>query len=368
MFRPALLLLIAIASIWPAANAQALSPYSAHSMVHSCCTPFAQKERMFAEAKAMGAGYIRLDVSLDDIFDVWTGEATEPRWEGVDEVVRLARRSGLRVLAVMNGTPAHISSCKERWPDGHGRCAPTDPERFGRYVAAVVAHAPDVFRTIEVWNEPDGAWAFEGTPEQYAAMLRATYTAVKQRFPAVTVVIGGAMGARSQGWYARALAAGGANSFDVANVHLRGRAVALPQIVRAWRRFFRRQGHRGPLWVTELGYPSATSAQTDAGYRGGELAQARYLSAALPALLRAGAAQVFVTLRDAWASEYGSASPFTSEGVLAMDEHEPYATRRKPAFEVVRRLAAGWARGQCAPSRVWPWSMPCSRSMRAPQR
>jgi hypothetical protein len=176
------------------------------------------------------------------------------------------------------------------------------------------------------------------------------------------------MGARSQGWYTRALAAGAANSFDVANVHLRGRAVVLPQVVRAWRRFFRRQGHRGPLWVTELGYPSATAAQADPGYRGGELAQARYLSAALPALLRAGAAQVFVTLRDAWASEYGSASPFTSEGVLGMDEHEPYATRRKPAFEVVRRLAAGWARGQCAPSRVWPWSMPCSRSMRAPQR
>ena len=37
---------------------------------------------MFAEAKAMGAGYIRLDVSLDDIFDVWTGAATEPRSEG----------------------------------------------------------------------------------------------------------------------------------------------------------------------------------------------------------------------------------------------------------------------------------------------
>ena len=193
MFRPALLLLIGIASIWQTASAQAASPYSAHSTVQSCCTPFPQKERMFAEAKAIGAGYVRLDVSLDHIFDAGTGKAQQPRWDRVDEVVQLARRFRLRVLAVMNGTPAHISSCRERLPDVHGRCAPTDPQRFGRYVAAVVAHAPDVFRTIEVWNEPDGSWAFDGTPEQYAAMLRATYASVKQRFPAVTVLIGGAM-------------------------------------------------------------------------------------------------------------------------------------------------------------------------------
>ena len=352
MFRPALLLLIGIASIWHAASARAASPYSAHSTVHSCCTPFPQKERMFAEAKAMGAGYIRLDVSLDDIFDVWTGEAQQPRWDGVDEVVQLARRYRLRVLAVMNGTPAHISSCRERWPDGHGRCAPTDSQRFGRYVAAVVAHAPDVFRTIEVWNEPDGSWAFDGTPEDYAAMLRATYVSVKQRFPAVTVLIGGLMSARSRGWYARAFAAGARGSFDVANIHLRGREAALPRIVRDSRRFFREHGHGGPLWITEFGYPSAVVAQADERYRGGERAQARYLRDALPALLRAGASQVFVTLRDGWESEYGPGSPFTSEGVLEMDEHEPWATRRKPAFKVVRRLATAWARRQCAPSRV----------------
>src|SRR5262245_19991278 len=348
MFWPALLLLTLIASLWPSAGAEA-SPYSAHSMVQSCCTPFAQKERMFAEAKAMGAGYIRLDVSLDDVFDVWTAEAPRPRWDGVDEVVRLARRYRLKVLAVVNGTPAHISSCRERWPDGHARCAPTDPLRFGRYVEQVVARAPDVIRTIEVWNEPDGSWAFDGTPEQYAAMLRATYVAVKQRFPPVTVLIGGAMSYRSRGWYARALEAGALHSFDVANVHVRGREAALGAMVRAWRRFFRRRGQRGPLWITELGYPSATAAQTDERYRGGELAQARYLRDALPAIVRAGATQVFVTMRDGWESEYGADSPFRSEGVLEMDEQPPYATRRKPAFDAVRRLVAACSR-QCAPS------------------
>src|SRR5919108_787613 len=109
MFRSATLLL-ALAFGWIAANAHA-APYSAHSLVQSCCTPYAQKERMFAEARAMGARYIRLDISLDDVFDVWTAVAPEPRWGGIDEIVGLARRYRLRVLAVMNGTPAHISTC-----------------------------------------------------------------------------------------------------------------------------------------------------------------------------------------------------------------------------------------------------------------
>jgi len=316
-------------------------PYSAHSMVNSCCTPFAQKQRMFSEAKAMGAHYIRLDIALDAVFDVWTVEAPEPQWRGVDEIIRLSRRFRLPVLAVMIGTPAHISTCKERWPEGHARCAATDPQRFGKYAARIVARAPDVFRTIEVWNEPDGAWAFDGTPEQYAAMLTATHAAVKRRFPAVTVLIGGAMSPRSRSWYARVLATGAAWSFDVANVHVRGRAAALGPTIRRWRRFFRDHGHRGPLWVTETGYPSDARSQYDERYGDGERAQARYIRVALPALLRAGAEQVFVTMRDGWPSEFGPDSCFASEGVLEMEEHAPFATRRKPAFKAVRRLAAG---------------------------
>ena len=70
MFRPAALLslLLAFALGWGAAGAQA-APYSTHSMVQSCCTPFAQKKTLFAEASAMGARYVRLDVSLEGTFD-----------------------------------------------------------------------------------------------------------------------------------------------------------------------------------------------------------------------------------------------------------------------------------------------------------
>jgi hypothetical protein len=349
MFRAATLLTAMICGCL-ASGAHA-APYSAHSMMKSCCTPTAQKEVMFSEASAMGARYIRVDLGIDSIFDLWTAPAPEPDWRGVDDVVRLARRHHLRVLAVVNGTPAHISSCRERWPDGHGHCATTDPRRFGEYVARVVARAPDVFRTVEVWNEPDGAWAFEGTPQQYSDMLRATYGEVKRRFPATTVLIGGAMSLRGRDWYARVMAAGAARSFDVASVHVRGRAATVGRAVRRWRRFFRDHGRRVPLWVTEAGYPSDARMQYDARYAGGEAAQARYLRDALPALVCAGAEQVFVTQRDGWESEYGAGSPFNSEGVLELAESAPYGARRKPAFLAVRRLAASASPRACGRGR-----------------
>ena len=366
MFRPAtLLLLLTITLGWGAASARA-APYSAHSMVQSCCTPFAQKKSLFAEAKAMGARYIRLDVSLEGTFDYWGAEAVEPNWTGVDEVVELARRYRLRVSAVINGTPSHISSCEDRRLE-YTHCAPTDPGQFGEYAARVVARAPDVFRAVEVWNEPDGAWSFDGTPEEYADILTATYRAVKPRFPRVKVLIGGATSLGSREWYARALAAGAAESFDVANVHVRGTVASFAPTIRRWRRFFREHARRVPLWVTEMGYPSDTAAQSDARYNGGELAQARYLRDGLPALVDAGACQVFVTERDGWPSEFGPGSAFNSEGVLEMGEQEPFATRRKPAFGVVRRLAASGrpracGRGRCrAPG---PCARPTSRTGR----
>ena len=104
------------------------------------------------------------------------------------------------------------------------------------------------------------------------------------------------------------------------------------------RTLFARHGFRGPLWVTEHGYPGATRYQRDPHFQGGEQAQARYLRHPLPTLLRAGAQQVFLTLRDGTAAEFGN-SKFASKGVLSHASDEPYPVRRKRSFWLVRRLA-----------------------------
>jgi hypothetical protein len=120
-------------------------------------------------------------------------------------------------------------------------------------------------------------------------------------------------------------------SFDVASGHLRGTLGGIGRAVRRVREVYRRYGRaKAPFWVTEFGYPADPACQTDPAYRGGERAQARYLARGLNTLTHAGAAQVFVTLRDnldgCWASE----------GIEAVATEWPFTTTRKTAFMAVR--------------------------------
>jgi len=323
------------------ATAVGPAPYSAHSMVYTCCTPRELKERAFAEAQAMGSAYIRVDVEIGPIFE-WGGWRQQPDWSKLDEILDLSGQYQLPVVAVLRTTPAQLSTCPN--DPNPGRCAPTDHERYGGLAAAIASHARGVIRHWEALNEPDRRWDFHGTASDYAWTLRRTYDAIKSVAPEDQVLIGGITSPKSLRWLSRVFATPGADAlrrFDIANVHLRGTLDSLRQAVTQFRAFFSGHGFHGPLWVTEHGYPSATRFQRDPHYRGGEPAQARYLRQSIPALVRAGAGQVFVTLRDSFAEEFGD-SKFVSEGVLHIADSAPYQARRKPAFALTRRLSSLW--------------------------
>ena len=117
------------------------------------------------------------------------------------------------------------------------------------------------------------------------------------------------------------------------------------------------------MWVTEHGYPADPAFQADPLFRGGEPAQAAFLTESVLSLAEAGADEVFVTLRD------NLDGGFASEGVVDIDDHSPFAARRKPGFTAVRRLVDRWnellaaraeqrraeeaARGELAQSAAW---------------
>ena len=70
------------------------APISAHAMVHTCCMGDALKERIFAEADALGAEYIRVDVEMSAIFEGSGGtKRGEPDWSGLDELSGARRAS-----------------------------------------------------------------------------------------------------------------------------------------------------------------------------------------------------------------------------------------------------------------------------------
>jgi hypothetical protein len=340
MLRALTTLLLAAAALAVAAGpAWADQPVSSHAMVHTCCTPAGMKERIFAEAAASGAEFIRVDVELSGIF---TGPDSAD-WRALDGVAELAERNDIKVLGVILGLPSWLSTCPERGPDAP-RCPARDDAEFGRLAAEVAEHARDSIRHWEILNEPDADWAFKGTAADYARMLSAAYDAIRARVPEAKVVQGGVERPREHDWTERMLDTPGADAarkFDIAAVHLRLRLrnvlADLPAYLRSYRELLARHGFRGPVWVTEHGYPADPAFQWDPAYRGGDAAQAAFLRDSIPALSAAGAGQVFVTLRDNLWGEY------LSEGIVHIDEVPPtYPAVRRPAFDVVGDMSGEW--------------------------
>jgi hypothetical protein len=325
----------ALASAAPARAEQ--PPVSSAAQLFTCCTPGPLQDRMFEEAAASGAQYVRVDVELHGIFL----ENGKTDWSRLDAMIERSERYGVKVLGLIRGTPAGMGSCTI--------CPPRDPRAWGRLAGEVAAHARGRIDHWEILNEPDADWAFRGSAEDYARMLSAAYDAIKSSAPEDQVVFGGVERPDHHAWIDRVLATPGADAarkFDIAAVHLRlrlrSRVPDLADALIAWRRLLARHGFNGPIWVTEHGYPADPRFQWDPAYRGtnvgsGEAAQAALLDRTIPLLARAGAGQVFVTLRDNLYGEY------LSEGIVHIDAAQPGDPAiRRPAFGVVRDIAITW--------------------------
>lgn len=329
------LLPIALALFASPTAAALESPIGAHSMLY-LDTPLSAKDAMFREAAAVGASEIRLDIALPGVFPSQNGA---PDWRGVDQYMALARRYRLRVLANLMGTPSEMTDCPPGSPpDLSYRCPPRNPAQWGQLTGLIAAHARGVIDDFEIINEPDGGWAFYGTPEQYAHILSASYHAIHRADPAARVALGGLMKVHSDAWIATMLgtpSTDAAHSFDIANIHVRTTTADAGPTVRNWRANLTANDFHGPLWVTETGYPADPAFQIDPGFQSGSQAQAQYLQAVIPIMVRAGAAKVFVTERDSLTGR------FASEGFLQTTDPLtafPHYTRRA-SFYAIQRLA-----------------------------
>jgi hypothetical protein len=327
---------IALAGLAAGAGvALAQNPVGVHSMLQLDDPP-SFMEAMFEQAAVMHASAIRLDVAPALMF---SSQSQAPDFSGLDEVTTLAQTYHLPVVADLVTIPTWLADCATPTSDPT-RCATDDLDAYGSVIGQIVSHADPVIRDWEVWNEPDTAAFFDGTPQQYAFMLRTAHDAIKAVDPGADVLLGGISGIAGMNWLGQVLATPGADAvhaFDTANVHERGDLWSLAPDLDAWRRFLAAAGFAGPLWVTEHGYPSDPAFQYDPGYTGGEGAQAAYLAASVPTLVDAGAAAVLVTERDNLGGQFGS------EGVLGGDVSDPPLADPqivpKPSFTVVQSLA-----------------------------
>ena len=154
---------------------------------------------------------------------------------------------------------------------------------------------------------------FYGDAVAYARFLRVTSAALKRGNPRAKVVFTGVI-EPYDAWLAKVLAQPGTvRAFDVANAHFRGGIGKLDDMVRAAKAAFRRGGFQGPLWVSEMGYPSDQFFQWDPRYVGINPPTAQLEQAALPArrdsVRSCAAAPGASSSRCATSTDSGGSSP-----------------------------------------------------------
>jgi hypothetical protein len=205
----------------------------------------------------------------------------EPQPGGIDGAlverlrhgVAAYRARGVRTVVVVSVTPAWAAG-----PYGGGLAGPRDPREYARFVAELARRIPDL-GAIELWNEADDAnfWHPGPDPAAYAALLRASYPAIKAANPAVKVVSTG-MVANDYDFLRALYAHGAKGSFDAVAVHTDTACLTAPPTFyyrepnRRIGRFaftgyrelhvlMRRHGDgRKGIWMTEIGWSTASTA------------------------------------------------------------------------------------------------------------
>jgi hypothetical protein len=188
--------------------------------------------------------------------------ATTFRWDRLDASVRGVPK-GTNVLW-------NLSARSRTHPSSF---LPRDMQGYRDYVQAVVerydGNAPGspVVRYWQVENEPN-LGPQQGTPEQYAELLRETYRAAKQANPRCKIVIGGVGGWVGHGpgsslqqfrtFYIPVLKELDGTGFDIFDYHWYGNALgdyrAYGEVHHEVRAALNKYGFKQvPIWITEMG-------------------------------------------------------------------------------------------------------------------
>jgi hypothetical protein len=205
-------------------------------------------------------------------------------WDEVDQYVARAQQQNFAILATIwpfNGWDQAAWDIDDDSTEsivfeeemGRSRHKPYDMEAYQEFVIALVERydgdgtddMPGLEFPIKYWeasNEPsmqDGFNTFfDGSPEDYLEILKATYQAVRAADPEAKVVQGGMAGMES--WmvsFWEPILEEGQRYFDIANIHSIGASEVLN--VPEFKTLLARYGIDKPVWVTEAQHRAGTT-------------------------------------------------------------------------------------------------------------
>jgi hypothetical protein len=179
----------------PVANA-GLNPFGVNTFLEQEVEP-QKREKAVQMIAAAGFHWIRQEFPWEDIeihgkgdFEDRRHEPYRSAWEKYDQIVDLADRYGLEIIARLSNPPAWSRA----QGDAAGTFAPPDNlNDYGDFVEAVVRRYRGRIRYYQVWNEPNiyPEWGEQPvSPEGYTELLMVAYTRIKAVCPECVVISG----------------------------------------------------------------------------------------------------------------------------------------------------------------------------------
>jgi polysaccharide biosynthesis protein PslG len=255
-----------------------------------------------------------------------------------DRLVENTRANGLHLTGVFAYFAPWASA------DGGTRKFPIKDIQYWRdYVSAMVTRYHADIKYWEVWNEFNGSFAENGTPELYAELVREAASVAKAIDP--TVKIGMSVANFDVGFLDAAIKAGAAGHFDFVCVHpyeklgalanggelgFLGMTSTLRQMLAA-----NRQPSDMPLWITEIGSEAPVTRNDPA-----DQMQANLLAKAYLLSIASGFQRTF------WFEARGPSYGKNSDLGLIRSDMSP-----RPSYEALKALtttlgkapkSAGW--------------------------
>ncbi len=210
-----------------------------------------------ALGRGSGAGTVRWQFN-------WRDHEPSPgswTWELSDQQMAAWRAGGLRVHAILHNPPDWARANPGGLVPISFSGAWNQPDNtWGRFCHAFAQRYRGQIASYEVWNEPDLNQYWEGTAEQYFALLRSCYQAIKAADPAVPVAMAGMALLVERNFMPTVirLAAedpqGPANNyfFDAAAIHMYADPELVYSLTTYTRRVLNTYGLADkPIWITE---------------------------------------------------------------------------------------------------------------------
>jgi hypothetical protein len=212
----------------------------------------ARVRRHMQTAKAVGAKYFRCAFS-------WNG--IEPQrghfqWEFWDTLVDEAERHGIALIPYVGYTPEWAARSK----DDFWTQPPKDFRWYADVLRAIVRRYKGRVRAWEIWNEPDLAEYWRGTPEEFVELVKAAAPVIREEDPNALVVLGGV--SKGPAEFYRALHAAGVEKYvDVVAMHAypeswddaRAESIYYDRVAEL-AKLVDESGTGDDLWINEAGY------------------------------------------------------------------------------------------------------------------